>query len=56
VALQERITQRGIEAVVREVCQLSPAEEDIVTAVAAAYAEIKNMRPDTKTAGKVNVP
>lgn len=44
-AVQECITQCGIEAAVRTMCQLNPTEEDIITAVTAAYIEIKNMRP-----------
>lgn len=56
VAVQERIARCGIEVSVREICQLSPAEEDIVTAVTAAYAEIKNtMRPDTDVAEGASV-
>ncbi len=42
VAIQERITQCGIEAVVREVCQLNLAEEDVLAAVVAAYTELKH--------------
>ncbi|MGQ9501492.1 MAG: hypothetical protein ACUVSF_11470 [Anaerolineae bacterium] len=41
IALQEHITQRGIEAAVREICQLSLTEEDIVAAVTAAYNTLK---------------
>ncbi len=56
IAIQERIAQCGIEVAVREICQLSPAEEDIATAVTAAYVEIKNTQPDTDVAEGVNVP
>jgi len=52
IAIQECVAQRGIEAAVREICQLSPSEEDIVTAVAAAYTEMKSMRLDAGTAGR----
>jgi mannitol-1-phosphate 5-dehydrogenase len=56
VAIQERIVQCGIEVAVREICQLGPEEEDVVTAVVAAYAEIKNMRLGANATESVNVP
>jgi mannitol-1-phosphate 5-dehydrogenase len=38
--IQERITQMGIKGAVREVCELTDAEDDLVTAIVAAYRRL----------------
>ncbi len=41
VAIQERLAQHGIDATLREICQLSETEEDVVAAMVNAYTELR---------------
>jgi mannitol-1-phosphate 5-dehydrogenase len=41
VAVQERVRQSGIESAVRELCELTDAEADLVAAIVEAYRSLK---------------